>query len=101
MSEDPEELTPYDLTADPKAYVFLQPGWAERFKELTPRAGSIAPSGPSAMQCIEAAMRADPSLTTERAVTEVTVSAEALERYERAAEARWLAEFGPVAEDEP
>jgi hypothetical protein len=27
----------YDLLAEPKAYVFLQPGWAERLKELTPR----------------------------------------------------------------
>ena len=26
------------LTAEPEALVFLQPGWAERFRELTPRA---------------------------------------------------------------
>lgn len=34
---DDEPLEPYDLTAEPKAYVFLSPGWAERFKALTPR----------------------------------------------------------------
>jgi hypothetical protein len=62
-----------------------------------PRDYTVTRSGPSAMECIAAAMRADPSLTLERAVTEVPVSAEALERYEQAAEARWLAEFGPVA----
>lgn len=59
----------------------------------------VARSGPSAVEVIAAAMRADPSLTLERAVTEVPVSAEALERYERAAEARWLDESGPAAED--
>ena len=31
-------LEPYDLTAEPTAYVFLQPGWAERLEELAPRA---------------------------------------------------------------
>ena len=35
MSEG--ELVPHDLTAEPKAYVFLQPGWAERLEELAPR----------------------------------------------------------------
>lgn len=37
MSEDPEELIPYDLTAEPKVHVLLSPGWEERLKELTPR----------------------------------------------------------------
>jgi hypothetical protein len=32
-----DDLTPYDLTATPKSYAFLSPGWAERFKALTPR----------------------------------------------------------------
>lgn len=36
-----EELVPYDLTAEPKAYVFLQPGWAERLAELAPRNDQI------------------------------------------------------------
>ena len=34
---DGEELAPYDLLAEPKAYVFLQPGWEEKLKELTAR----------------------------------------------------------------
>lgn len=32
-----EELTPYDLTAEPKTYVLLTPGWDEKLKSLTPR----------------------------------------------------------------
>lgn len=35
---DDEELAPHDLTAEPKAHVFLTPGWEERLKELAPRA---------------------------------------------------------------
>jgi len=32
------EVTPYDLTAEPKARVLVQPGWGDRLKELAPRA---------------------------------------------------------------
>jgi hypothetical protein len=47
-----DELVPYDLTAEPKAHVFLSPGWAERFKKLTPRsAPTVAAAGPTAMEC--------------------------------------------------
>ena len=33
-----ERVAPYDLTAAPTAYAFLQPGWGDRLKELAPRA---------------------------------------------------------------
>lgn len=45
----------------------------------------VARNGPSAVEVIAAAMRADRSLTLERAVREVPVTQEALERYEQAA----------------
>lgn len=39
-------IEPYDLTAEPTAFVFLSPGWAERFKELAPfRAGGLTIEG--------------------------------------------------------
>jgi hypothetical protein len=44
--------------------------------------------GPSITDCLEAAMRADPSLTIEEAIRTVPVSAESLARYRALAEAR-------------
>jgi hypothetical protein len=33
-----QAVTPYDLTAEPKTHVLVQPGWGERLAELAPRA---------------------------------------------------------------
>lgn len=41
----------------------------------------ITRSGPAALDCLEAAMRADPSLTIEEAIRTVPVSEETLQRY--------------------
>jgi hypothetical protein len=41
----------------------------------------IARSGPPILDCLEAAMRADPSLTIEEAIRTVPVSQETIDRY--------------------
>jgi hypothetical protein len=41
----------------------------------------IARTGPSVLDCLEAAMRADPSLTIEEAIRTVPVSQETIDRY--------------------
>jgi hypothetical protein len=41
----------------------------------------VARNGPSVLDCLEAAMRADPSLTIEEAIRTVPVSQETIDRY--------------------
>jgi hypothetical protein len=45
--------------------------------------GDFTRAGPSAMECIEAAMRADPSLTLERAIVTVGISQETINSARR------------------
>lgn len=53
----------------------VTPGWEPVSAALVTR------SGPSVLDCLEAAMRADPTLTIEEAIRTVPVSEETLRRY--------------------
>jgi hypothetical protein len=57
-------------------------------------AGLVTRSGPSITDCLEAAMRADPSLTIEEAIRTVPVSQATIDRY-AAAEAAGLEDVTP------
>jgi hypothetical protein len=48
--------------------------------------GPTARVGPSIADCLEAAMRADPSLTIEEAIRTVSISQETIDRYAAAGE---------------
>jgi hypothetical protein len=48
-----EGVIPYDLTADPVAYVLLTPGWEERLQRLAPRRADAGPERPPVRQYMD------------------------------------------------